>query len=169
DVAFGGAFYACCRAKDLGVRISAEESRKLIEVGMAVKRAVAESLKIEHPFEPDLSFLYGTIIYGEPPCEGSDSRNVCVFASGEVDRSPTGLGVSGRLALEHARGRLATGSHFVIESLLGTCFTGRIVQEATFGEYAAVIPEVEGSAFITGRHEFLIAPEDPLRDGFLLR
>jgi trans-L-3-hydroxyproline dehydratase len=169
DVAFGGAFYAYCKADDHGVRIVPAEFRKLIEAGMAVKRAVMDSLEIAHPFEEDLGFLYGTIIDGPPLGEGVDSRNVCVFAEGEVDRSPTGTGVSGRVALEHAKGQLAVGEPFVIESLIGTRFTCRVVRETTFGDYEAVIPEVEGNAYITGKHEFLIAPDDPLKEGFILR
>jgi len=169
DVGFGGAFYAYCKAEDLGVRIVPEELGKLIEAGMAVKRAVMASLEIKHPVEEDLGFLYGTIIYGPPQGQGANSRNVCIFAEGEVDRSPTGTGVSGRVALEHARRRLNAGETFVIESLIGTLFSGRVVRETVFGEYDAVIPEVEGSAWITGRHEFLIAPDDPLKEGFILR
>jgi len=169
DVGFGGAFYAYCKAEALGVRVVPQEFRELIEVGMAVKRAVMASLEIRHPFEEDLGFLYGTIIDSEPLSDGADSRNVCIFAEGEVDRSPTGTGVSGRVALEHAKGRLGVGEPFVIESLIGTLFTGRVVRETTFGEYAAVVPEVEGSAWITGRHQFLIAPDDPLKGGFILR
>jgi trans-L-3-hydroxyproline dehydratase len=169
DVGFGGAFYAYCKAEDLGVRIVPEEFRRLIEIGMAVKHAVMDSLEIRHPFEEDLGFLYGTIIDSKPHSEGANSRNVCVFAEGEVDRSPTGTGVSGRVALEHAKGSLSVGDPFVMESLIGTRFTGRVVRETTFGEYAAVIPEVEGSAYITGRHEFLIGPGDPLKNGFILR
>jgi len=169
DVGFGGAFYAYCQADDLGVRLIPEDYRKLIEVGMAVKRAVMNSLSIQHPFEPDLGFLYGTIIVGPPQGQGAHSRNVCVFAEGEVDRSPTGTGVSGRVALEHARGRLPLGEPFVVESLIGTRFTGRVVRTTAFGEFAAVIPEVEGSAYMTGRNEFWIAPDDPLKEGFILR
>ena len=169
DVGFGGAFYAYCEAEDLGVEIVPREHRKLIEVGMAVKRAVMDSLEIRHPFEDDLGFLYGTIIHSPSPGEGANSRNVCIFAEGEVDRSPTGTGVSGRVALEHAKGRLGVGESFVIESLIGTRFTGRVVRETTFGGYAAVVPEVEGSAWITGRHEFLISPDDPLTGGFIMR
>jgi proline racemase len=169
DVAFGGAFYAYCKAGDLGVRIVPEEFRKLIEVGLAVKRAVMSSLAVKHPFEEDLGFLYGTIIDSEPLGEGADSRNVCIFADGEVDRSPTGTGVSGRVALEYAKGTLKVGEPFVIESLIDTRFTSVVVRETIFSDYAAVVPEVEGSAYITGRHEFLIAPDDPLANGFLLR
>jgi trans-L-3-hydroxyproline dehydratase len=129
-----------------------------------------DSIEIKHPFEEDLGFLYGTIIDSiEPLGADARSRNVCIFAEGEVDRSPTGTGVSGRVALEHAKARLAVGEPFVVESLIGTRFTGRVIRETTFGEYRAVIPEVEGSAYLTGQHEFLIDPHDPLNRGFILR
>jgi proline racemase len=169
DVAFGGAFYAYCEAADLGVGLGPSEFRRLIEVGTTVKRAVMESLPIRHPFEEDLSFLYGTIIVGGPETDGAQSRNVCIFAEGEVDRCPTGTGVSGRLALNFARGELAAGEPFVVESIIGSRFTGRVLGTTTFGGHEAVIPEIEGSAHIVGRHEFLIDPDDPLRHGFILR
>jgi trans-L-3-hydroxyproline dehydratase len=169
DVAFGGAFYAYCQVAELGVGLGPSGFRRLIEVGRAVKQAVVEALPIRHPFEEDLGFLYGTIVVGPPETDGADSRNVCIFAEGEVDRCPTGTGVSGRLALNYARGQLAEGEPFVVESIIGTRFTGRILGTTTFGGYEAVIPEIEGSAHIVGRHEFLIAPDDPLRDGFILR
>jgi trans-L-3-hydroxyproline dehydratase len=169
DIAFGGAFYAYCRAADLGVRLVPDDYQRLIAAGVAVKRAVAGGLAIQHPVEPDLGFLYGTILTGEPHRAGAQSRNVCIFADGEVDRSPTGTGVSGRLAIEHARGRLAVGQPFVVESLLGTTFTGRILRATALGAVAAVVPEIEGTAYITGRSELVVAPDDPLRDGFFLR
>jgi proline racemase len=169
DLAFGGAFYAFVRAEDVGLRCDPADFRALIETGMRVKRAVMAARPMPHPFEEDLSFLYGTIIVGPPEAPGSHSRNVCVFAEGEVDRSPTGTGVSARLAIHHARGEIRIDERITIESILGTTFTGRVVRETTFGPRAAVVPEVEGSAFITGRHEFLIDPDDPLRDGFMLR
>ncbi len=169
DVAFGGAFYAFCRAQDLGVRLVPEEFRKLIDLGIRIKLAVQESLEISHPFEPDLGFLYGTIITGPARDPGNFSRNVCIFADGEVDRSPTGTGVSARAALHAAKGELSSGEEFVIESLIGTTFTGKIVGTTDFGPHKAVIPEVSGSASITGRSEFLLDPDDPLRYGFLLR
>jgi trans-L-3-hydroxyproline dehydratase len=169
DVAFGGAFYAYCRAEDLGVRLVADEYRRLIDAGIAAKRAVASSLPIRHPGASDLSFLYGTIITGPAQRDGAHSRNVCIFADGEVDRSPTGTGVSGRLAIEHARGRLAPGEPIVVESVIGTTFTGRILRATMVGEFTAIVPEVEGSAYITGRCEFVLAPDDPLREGVFLR
>ncbi len=169
DVAFGGAFYAYVQAEDVGLTCAPEDFRALIEKGMAIKRAVMDSRPIPHPFEEDLSFLYGTIFIGPPRAKKSHSRNVCIFAEGEVDRCPTGTGVGGRLAIHHARGEIGLDQTITVESIIGTRFSGRIVETTTFGPHAAIIPEVEGTAHITGRHEFLIDPHDPLRDGFILR
>jgi len=169
DLAFGGAFYAYVEAADVGLTCAPEEHDRLIDVGMRIKRAVMGSRTIEHPFEEDLGFLYGTIFIAPPLTPGADSRNVCIFAEGEVDRSPTGTGVSGRMALHYARGEVELDEPLVIESIIGSRFTGRVVERTTFGPHEAVIPDVEGTAHITGVHTFLIDPEDPLRDGFILR
>lgn len=169
DVAFGGAFYAFCRAEDLGLKLTAEEVPQLIDLGKRIKQAVSDKLTISHPFEEDLGFLYGTIFYGPPHKQNHFSRNVCVFADEEVDRSPTGTGISARAALHLARGEIQLNEAFTVESILGTCFTGRALEQTTFGPHAAVIPEVTGSAYITGQHEFYLNPEDPLVYGFILR
>ena len=100
---------------------------------------------------------------------GVDSRNVCIFAEGEVDRSPTGSGVAGRMALHHAKGQIKIGEKMVIESILGFPFLGSVIEETTFGPHKAVIPQVEGNAWINGISEFVIDPEDPLKDGFILK
>jgi len=169
DLAFGGAFYAYVEAQDVGLDCTPDQYRGLIEKGMAIKRTIMAGRPILHPFEEDLSFLYGTIFIAPPVSEGADSRNVCIFAEGEVDRSPTGTGVSGRLALMYARDEIGLNEKTAIESIIGSRFTGWITGTTTFGPHPAVIPHVEGSAYITGRHEFLIDPEDPFRDGFILR
>jgi trans-L-3-hydroxyproline dehydratase len=169
DLAFGGAFYAFMQAEDLDLRCASEDFTALVSAGRAVKRAVMASRPISHPFEADLSFLYGTIFIGPALEPGHHSRNVCIFADGEVDRSPTGTGVSARLAIHHARGEIGIDQPIVIESILGTCFAGRVTADASFGPYPAVIPEVSGTAHITGRHTFVIDPADPLKQGFMLR
>ncbi len=168
DVAFGGAFYAYCDAEAAGVGLRQDDAEDLIRAGRAIKRAVSEDLAIEHPVHDDLGLLYGTIFTG-PAAGDADSRNVCVFADGEVDRSPTGTGVSGRLALEADAGRLDVGDPFTVESVVGSTFTGCVLDRTTCGEYDAVVPEVAGSAHVTGRSEFVLDPADPLGEGFLLR
>lgn len=169
DIAFGGAFYAYVQAEEVDLTCTPKDFRVLIEKGMAIKRTIMDSRPITHPFEEDLSFLYGTIFIGPPMAEGVHSRNVCIFAEGEVDRCPTGTGISGRLAIHHARDEIGLNQRIVIESIIGSRFSGVIVQTTTFGSHPAIIPEIEGTAHITGRHEFLIDPSDPLRQGFLLR
>lgn len=169
DISFGGAFYAFVDADELGIKIIPENYRTLIEKGMDIKRAVMNNFKIEHPYESDLNFLYGTIFTGAPMSDTSHSRNVCIFAEGEVDRSPTGTGVSARMALHFERGDIGIGEKYIIESILGTTFTCSVKETVKFADYDAVIPMVEGTAHITGKHEFLIDPDDPLKNGFILR
>lgn len=169
DVAFGGAFYAFCDAQEVGVTLVPADYRKLIDLGTRIKKAVMDSLPLAHPYEADLGFLYGTIFIGDAKDPAHHSRNVCVFAEGEVDRCPTGTGVSARAAIHYARGELRRDEPFTVESILGTTFTAKVVDEVQFGPYEAVIPEVTGSAHICGRAEWLIDPEDPLWQGFILR
>lgn len=169
DVAYGGAFYAYCEASEAGVGLGPGDADELTRTGRAVKEAVADDLEVEHPVEDDLGFLYGTIFSGPPETGGADLRNVCVFADGEIDRSPTGTGVSGHLALETARGRLGEREPFVVESIVGSRFTGRVTERTSYGGYDAVVPEVEGSASVVGRSEFVVDPDDPFGEGFFLR
>ncbi len=169
DIAFGGAFYAYVDAGAAGVKVRPEECARIIDAGMKIKRAVAAAVDLRHPEgDEELNFLYGVIFVEMLGGEGH-SRNVCVFAEGEVDRSPTGTGVSGRAAIHHARGELGAGVPITIESILGTVFQVEVAEEATVGNVPAVIPRVSGRAFITGRSEFFADPEDPLKEGFLLR
>ena len=140
----------------------------LVEGGKLIKKAVASKPGVTHPTEADLSFLYGVVFVETSDTTGVYSRNVCIFADGAVDRSPTGTSVSARLAILRARGEVDDES-LVFESLIGSRFAGRVVAETTFGGLAAVIPEITGEAHITGRHEFLMDPADDLAAGFLLR
>jgi proline racemase len=169
DVAYGGAFYAFVEAEPLGLHLDADNYAKLIDYGRRIKRAVSSGFPIRHPFEDDLSFLYGTIFIGPPEDADHHSRNVCIFAEGEVDRSPTGTGVSARAAIHFARGELKLNERITIESILGSVMNVRVVETTRFGSYDAVIPEVSGTASITGRSEFYFDPDDPFCEGFILR
>jgi len=169
DLAFGGAYYAFVDVAQVGLRCQPEAVDDLIRAGMAIKSAIMKARPIQHPGQPDLGFLYGTIFIDEASSPELHSRNVCIFAEGEVDRCPTGTGVSARLAIHHARGDLEVGQRIEIESILGTRFGGRILETTQVGEIPAVSPEVSGTAHITGRSTFVISPDDPLRHGFILR
>lgn len=173
DLAYGGAFYAYVdMAKNkFDFDLTSNSYRKLIQTGMDIKNAVMQSSNdIVHPFEEDLSFLYGTIfIDNQRQPSGMDSRNVCIFAEGEVDRCPTGSGVSGRMAIHKSRGEIDFGESKSIESITGSVFKGSVVKEENYGPFKAVIPQVEGTAHTTGQHTFVIDPNDPMKDGFILR
>ncbi|MFL5624978.1 MAG: proline racemase family protein [Ktedonobacteraceae bacterium] len=170
DVAFGGAFYAILPAEHIGLQVSLEQTEQLIAAGKAIKAAVSARLAIQHPQAAELGFLYGTILTGPPENRAHHSRNITVFAHAEVDRSPTGTGVSARLALHAAKGELAVGQEIVIESILGAAsiFSGRVVEHTRLGEFAAVVPEVSGKAYIVGRNEWVLDPHDRLGKGFLV-
>lgn len=171
DVAFGGAFYAVVPADRAGLRVEPEQTQRLVAAGEAIKAAVIAILPMRHPDDPDLGFLYGTILTGPPEAPEHHSRNICVFANAEVDRSPTGTGVSARLAVHHARGELAEHEWITIESVLGAAstFSGRVAGHTRVGPFEAVVPEISGTAFITGRQEFMLDCNDELGRGFLLR
>jgi proline racemase len=170
DIAFGGAFYAYVDAAELEIPIDTDHSRQIIHAGMAIKRAVTDQIQCDYPGgDPDLNFLYGTILV-EPVDDGHvHSRNACVFADRELDRCPTGTGVSGRAAIHHARGELMIGESMRIASIIGSTFEVRPTSETIVGGIRAIVPEVTGEAFLTGRHEFVVDDDDPLRGGFLVR
>ncbi|MEM9387009.1 MAG: proline racemase family protein [Pseudomonadota bacterium] len=171
DVAFGGAFYAYLDADAVGLTLEPASTQRLIEAGRAIKQAVQAADRPRHPVDEDLSFLYGTIFTGPASDPEHHSRHVCVFADGEVDRSPTGTGVSGRLALLRAREQIAVAETIGIESILGSRFYCRVVEEHDHGGGlgSQIVPEVEGRAWVTGATQWVIDPEDPFREGFLLR
>jgi proline racemase len=164
-VAFGGAFYASVEE-----RVDPSELPRLIELGRRVKRELEAEREIVHPLEPELHGIYG-VIFWQHESDGPPlvQRNVTVFADGEVDRSPCGSGTSARLALLHAEGRLGVGDELLHRSIVGSEFRSRIVSETEVAGIPAVVTEVEGSAHLTGRHEFVLEPNDELGLGFLLR
>ena len=170
DIGFGGAYYAYVDADILGLDCSPENVSQLIDWGRRIKQAVMTKFAIQHPLEADLSFLYGTIFTStKVSVPGAHSRHVCIFADGEVDRSPTGTGVAGRVALLHAKGDVSLNQPLVIESIVGGQMTVEAIDSCDFYGKSAVIPRVSGRAFITGEHRFLLHPDDIFQTGFLLR
>jgi proline racemase len=166
DVAFGGAFYAIVDSEAVGLPIDAPHLPELRRVGMEIKRAVESVRTVAHPLDAGLHGIYGTIFTGPPSGETADLRNVTIFADAEVDRSPCGTGTAAVMAVVDAMGLLGSDKPFVHESLIGTRFNGRVTARTAVGDYEAIVPEIEGSAWITGEHTFLIDDTDPLREGF---
>src|SRR4051812_19231750 len=166
DVAFGGAFYAIVDSEAVGLPIDAAHLPELRRVGMEIKRAIEAAQTIVHPLDAGLTGIYGTIFTGPPSDDSADLRNVTIFADAEVDRSPCGTGTAAVMAVIDAMGLLGPDRPFVHESLIGTRFNGRVASRTQVGDIDAIVPEIEGSAWITGEHTFLIDEADPLRQGF---
>jgi proline racemase/trans-L-3-hydroxyproline dehydratase len=164
DVAFGGAFYA-----SLEERVEAAEVPRLVELGRRIKAELEGTRSFVHPLQAELRDIYGVIFFQAEADRPLTQRNVAVFADGEVDRSPCGSGTSARLAILDASGQLPRGQVLVHRSIVGTEFTGTVTGGARVADLPAVVTEIEGNAHLTGRHEFVLEPDDPLGTGFLLR
>jgi proline racemase len=168
DIAFGGAFYAIVDAEAVGVPIELARLQELRRVGMEIKHEVERMRQVVHPLDVGLKGIYGTIFTAPPQHQEAHLRNVTVFADAEVDRSPCGTGTAAVMAVLSEMGVLSESAPFAHESIVGTLFTGRIVSRTQVGEHAAIVAEIEGSAWITGEHTFLIDGDDPLKAGFRL-
>ncbi|HNV01752.1 MAG TPA: proline racemase family protein [Vicinamibacterales bacterium] len=168
DIAFGGAFYAIVDAESAGVPITGSRLADLRGLGMEIARAAEAAVPVVHPLEKGLKGIYGTIFTGPPGREDADLRNVTIFADAEVDRSPCGTGTCAVMAVLADMGLLPEDRAFGHESVIGTLFRGRVAGRTRVGGFDAILPEIEGSAWITGEHVFLIDDDDPLRAGFRL-
>ena len=169
DIGYGGAFYAFLPAGVFGLDVRSSPTGELVAAASAVTRAVQAQVNLHHPDDPDLAFLYGTILTDGGDGASGPTANICVFAANEVDRSPTGSGVTARLALMAARGEIADQAWRQFESVTGAIFQGRVASHLRTGEFPAIRAEVAGRAYYTGRASFTVEPEDPLAGGFLLR
>jgi proline racemase len=163
DVSYGGAIYASVPASRFGLRVVPDDLPALIVAGRAVKQALEGTEVARHPDDERLSGIYGTILYED--LGPLHQRNVTIFADGEVDRSPCGSGTSARCALLAADGLLGDGDVLRHDSIVGSTFTARVVGSVAEG----VLTEVEGMAYRTGEHRFVLDPRDPLGTGFVLR
>jgi proline racemase len=168
DVAFGGAFYAIVDAEAAGLPIQGDRLHDLRRLGMEVKEEVERLRNVVHPLDAGLKGIYGTIFTAPPQHPEAHLRNVTIFAEAEVDRSPCGTGTAAVMAVLSEMGVLGDEAAFVHESIVGTLFRGRIVGRIAVGERPAIVPEIQGSAWITGEHTFLIDGDDPLKAGFRL-
>jgi trans-L-3-hydroxyproline dehydratase len=169
DVAYGGMFYAIVDATKLGFRVDASEARELAVAGEQIRLAAREQLEVVHPENAGIRGI--SIVQLARPFEGAGkvTRNTCIVAPGRSDRSPTGTGTCARMAVLHARGQMAVGDSMIHESLIGTQFRGRIVSTAKAGGLPAIVPAIKGRAWITGFSTYLLDPDDPFPEGYLLR
>ncbi|MDE0168899.1 MAG: proline racemase family protein [bacterium] len=168
DIGYGGAFYAVAGASQFGLDVRTSKARDLVSAASALTEAVRRELVLTHPHHEDLADLYGSILTDGVE-DGRTSANICVFADSQVDRSPTGSGVTARMALRYARNQVMIGKQRTFESVVGSTMTGVVVAEETVGSLRGVVVEVAGHAYYTGTASFVVEPEDPFGEGFLVR
>jgi proline racemase len=178
DVAYGGMFYVIADAEPLGFRLTPDEGRDLTRVAEMIKAAAREQLEVEHPENPGIRGVTIAQISGPPARKGAHAKNAVVVSTGAfdwarqstwtgaLDRSPCGTGTCAKMAVLHAKGELLLHQDFVHEGVLGTTFTGRLVEETRVGDYPAVVPTLSGRAWITGIAQYVLDPEDPFPEGF---
>jgi proline racemase len=167
DLAFGGNFYALLPAAAVGLDVDPARGGELIEAGLAIMAAIDAADMPVHPEDPRIAGCHHVVLH-EPGRDGADARAATAIHPGWLDRSPCGTGTSARMAQLHARGELAIGDAFVNESVIGTRFTGRLVDTAEVAGRPAVVPEITGRAWITGMGQYLLDAEDPFPEGFAL-
>jgi proline racemase len=178
DVAYGGMFYVIAEAAPLGFRLTPDEGRDIVRVAEMIKAAAREQLRVAHPENPGIAGVTIAQISGPPSRPEAHARNAVVVSTGTLDwsrpqswtgcldRSPCGTGTCAKMATLHAKGKLALHQDFVHEGILGTTFTGRLIEETCVGPYAAVVPTLSGQAWITGFAQYVVDPDDPFPDGF---
>lgn len=169
DIAYGGAFYALAHCRQFGLEFGRNRVRDFVDAATALTERLKADFPLAHPDHPDLAFLYGTILTDGGLGQDAPTRNVCVFADAELDRSPTGSGVTARLASMYAKGEIALGESRSFESIVGSRFTGAVARAVRAGTHDAIIARVGGRAFYSGRAEFWLEEDDELGRGFLLR
>ena len=178
DVAYGGMFYVIANAEPFGLRLTPDEGRDITRITEMIKAAAAEQLPVTHPDQPGFSGITIGQLSGPPHDPANSRRNVVTVSTGQldwskpstwtgaIDRSPCGTGTCARMAVLHARGELGLDQDFRHEGILGTVFTGRLVEESQVGDYRAVVPTLMGTAWITGFSRYVLDPEDPNPKGF---
>jgi proline racemase len=174
DVAYGGMFYVIADAAPLGFRLTPDEARDIVRVAETIKIAAREQLPVAHPENPGIEGVTIAQLSGPSSRPGVDRKNTVVVSTGTLDsatfgaldRSPCGTGTCAKMAVLHAKGQLPLGRDFIHEGILGTTFTGRLIEETRVGPYAAVAPTLSGTAWITGFAQYVLDPEDPFPEGF---
>lgn len=168
EIAYGGNFYGIVDARKIGLDLSVENATTIINTGIRLRNAINEKEEVVHP---EFSFIHGLThmeFYTNPENELANLKNTVVVPPGGIDRSPCGTGTSAKVATLYKKGKLAINEPFVYESIVGTLFKARVLEEVAVGDLTAVIPEVTGSAWVMGMHRFFYNEQDPLKEGYLL-
>jgi proline racemase len=180
DVAYGGMFYVLSEAAAFGLRLTPDEGRDIVRISEMIKAAAQEQLPVVHPTQPELGGVTIALLWGPPSDPRNHARNAVTVSTGKldwerpatwtgvIDRSPCGTGTCARMATLYARGKLTLSEEFRHEGILGTVFTGRLLEETQVGPYRAVVPTIGGRAWITGLCSYVLGDDDPFPQGFTL-
>lgn len=169
DIAYGGAFYALADCRQFGLEFGRDAARSFVDAAVSLTETVKAKVPLSHPDHSDLAFLYGSILTDGGDGAARPTKNICVFADAQVDRSPTGSGVTARMAAMHAKGDVGVGETRQFQSIVGSVFEGSIATTTKAGDHDAVTVRVSGRAHYSGTAEFVVEDDDPLRAGFLVR
>ena len=167
DISFGGNFFALVDVEELGLSVDVKDVDLLKKYSSEIRKTVNETIEIQHPTE-DITTVDLVEIYEKPKKDGDNYKNVVIFGADQVDRSPCGTGTSAKVATLYKRGEIGLNEDFVYESIIGTKFVGKALEETSIGEFSCIRPEVRGRAFVIGKGEVITNPEDKLDDGFLI-
>lgn len=179
DIAYGGMFYVLADAEALGLKLVPENGAEIASIGERIKVAARAQLSVAHPENPEINLIENAVLYGAPHDERNSGRNAIIVSSGSVssdpnidrasiDRSPCGTGTSAKLAVLHAKGKVVAGEPYRNESLIGGVFTGLVASETSVGDFAAIVPRITGSAWISGYATYVCQPDDPYPYGFTI-
>ena len=170
DTAYGGDSFVVVDAKALGFDIVEQEAKDLARLGVIITNAANEQLGFSHPENPDWTHISFCAFCGplSETATGFTGKSAVAIQPGKIDRSPTGTAVSARMALMAAKGQMQVGQMFEATSIIGSCFTGKIIKPAQVGDRAAIIPEISGRGWITGTHQQMLDPDDPWPGGYRL-
>jgi len=168
DIAYGGNFYGLVDARPLQLALIPSQAAEIIQLAIRIREAANATLEIVHPEIPIIRGMTHVEFYSDPVSPLADCRNAVVVPPGGIDRSPCGTGTSAKVAALYSQGKLKLGEEFVHESIVGSLFYAQILQETKVGSLQAVIPQISGSAWVTGIHQFVFSASDSLKNGFFL-
>lgn len=170
DTAYGGDSFVVVDARALGFEIVEDEAKDIARLGVRLTNAANEQLGFTHPENPQWDHISFCAFCGplSRTETGLTGKSAVAIQPGKVDRSPTGTAVSARMALLAARGELQVGQTFDAVSIIGSRFSGRIVEAAHVGGRPAIVPEISGRGWITGIHQHMLDPDDPWPGGYRL-
>lgn len=167
DISFGGSFFALVNAEAIGLDLTSDHLEQITKLGVKLREVINQTIPIQHPFL-DIHSVDLVEFYSHTENPHASMKNCVIFGDAQVDRSPCGTGTSAKLAALYAKGELGLHQEFVYESITGSLFRGEAVEETSVGEYTGIIPQITGSAYITGINQWILDEEDPQEFGFLL-